>query len=406
MLLNFIRWLFGYVEFKVIGSFPERFINIVTKNGLSIWNTHKKDGALYACMYIKNYKHIRSYCRKSRVRLKITKRCGLPFYIRKYKSRVGVLIGAFAFLLIVFAMSNFIWTINVTGLETISYNKLMETLNKNGLCIGTYKNSVSFQVIGRDTMLEINDIAWMSINVQGSHASVEIKEKAKSPKVDNYHQPANVKAKCDGEIISMEVYAGVSLFKAGSAVVKDQMIVSGVVEDNAGGVTLVRANSKVMAKTTHFADFSLDKLQKTSKFTYSKSRMSYGIFGLKLPCYYNFADESICARRYSTSKLKVYGTTLPLSKSSIDLYKKTLKTQKLDYNKAEKIFKTKSVLYQCFNLSDCTVTDVNIDVSESDDKYLCNLTFRCIEDIAYQQNIDADNITIEKYVAKEDEKTQ
>ncbi len=406
MLLDFIRWLCGYVKFEVIGNFPERFFNIVTKNGLSIWNTHKKDDTLSACMYIKDYKNIRPLCRKSHVRLRLTKRCGLPFYIHGYRSRFGVLVGMIVFLLVVCVMSNFVWTINVSGLETISYNRLMDTLNKNGLYIGTYKPGVSFQTIGRDTMLEIEDIGWMSINVEGCHASVEIKEKAKSPKVYNYHQPANVKAEHDGLIISIDTMSGVSQFRAGSAVVKDQMLVSGVVEDSLGGVRLVRASAKVMAKTTHKESFAIEKSYSYYDFDNYKERVSYNIIGLDVPCSFAFADDSQCARRYSTSALKIYDTVLPLSKSSERLYKKSTNTLNMTYNKAQEIFKIKATLYECFNLSDCSVSERSINIVENADRFVCDVTYNCVEDIAYQQDINADNIKIERNLKKEDEKTQ
>ena len=38
MLLKLIRWSKGYVDFSASGKFPERFINLTTRNGINVWN--------------------------------------------------------------------------------------------------------------------------------------------------------------------------------------------------------------------------------------------------------------------------------------------------------------------------------------------------------------------------------
>ncbi len=402
-MLEIVRWFFGYVTFEVIGKFPERFINIVTKNGLSIWNTKKTEEALSARMYVRDYKSIRRLCKKSRVRLKIKEKHGLPFFIRKYKSRVGVVIGGIVLISVVAFMSCFVWTIEVTGLKTISYTHLMQTLQKNGLYVGTYKPSVSFQTITRDTMLDIDDIGWMAINVNGSYASVEIKEKAKSPHVDDIYKPANVKAKCDGLIKHIDVKAGYSYFEAGSAVVKDQLIVGSVVESKTGSVNLVRANAKVIADTTHKKSFCIDKSQRVYEFAGFKERKSACAFGLSVPYKFAFMDDSTCAIRYTTKNPVFFDTLLPISVTSQRLYEKTFRDVLLSQQEATKLFEKQSALFSVFNLSDCTVNDIKLTSSNSDSSYIFDVTYFCTQDIAYQQEIDAENLKIEKPVPTESE---
>ena len=75
-MLNFFRLILGYVEFEIIGKYPERFINITIRNGVSIFSTRRIDKKLFGCMYIKDYRAVRPYAKKSRVRLRIKKKCG------------------------------------------------------------------------------------------------------------------------------------------------------------------------------------------------------------------------------------------------------------------------------------------------------------------------------------------
>lgn len=406
MLLEFVRWLQGFVRFVIIGNSPERFINIVTKSGLSIWSTHRKDGQLYASMYARDYKSIRELARKSRVRLKLKSRHGLPFYIRRHKNRIGVLVGAFVFALVVVVLSSFVWTIDVVGLETVSYSALMNTLRENGLYVGTFKPKASFTVISRDTMLDIEDIGWMSINVLGTHASVEIKEKAKIPQVDDYRVPANVKAKCDGLILSINTMQGEALFEKGSAVVKDQMLVTSVVEDNLGRVKLVRADAQVIAQTTHKKSFSVEKNYPVTNFEEEKLRRQFNVFGLSLPVTFAFADEKDCASLYAQSSVRFFDTTLPVSVTTQRLYEISSDRVKLKKEKASHILLNQAQLYEAFALCDCEVVAHEYEYTENDTHYILNAVYTCKEDIAYQQDIDADNVTINSEIPTRDEDTQ
>ena len=405
-MLEIFRWLQGYVRFKIYGKFPERFINIVTKYGIPIWNTGRCDGVLCACMYVKDYKQIRHLAKKSGVRLKIASRAGSPFFVRKYKNRVGVLFGVLVFALVVFVMSNFVWTIEITGLQTISEAKLRQVLCDNGLYIGTYIPSKSFKTISRDTMLELDDIGWMSINVIDCHASVEIKEKAKSPKVDDYHQPANVKAERDGLILKINVHEGKSFFNSGSAVVKDQMIVSSVVEDKLGGVTLVRANAEVIAQTKREIVFTIDKSQIRFNYEEPKNRYKFNLLGLEIPLSFSFADDSENLICYKTESLCLFDTFLPLTVQTQSLYKCTPVNKIVSEKEAKEILNKQAFIYEAFELSECLVTDKQTQFSQTDNQYILKVTFICEEDIAYQQDINVDNADTERHDAVIEENLQ
>lgn len=396
MLVLFFRWIIGYVGFEIKGKYPERFINIVTKKSLSIWNIKKSDDAFFACMYIKDYKHIRPMCRKSRVKLRVTSRNGFPFCIKKYKNRVGVVIGVLVFVVAVYVMSCFVWTIEITGLESISKSELLYALEENGLYVGVYKDPKGFQTVSRNTMLDIDKIGWMAINVSGSHACVEVKEKAMSPRVENTGVPANIKARCDGLITKINVKSGRSYFEKGSAVVKDQLLVSGVVEDKLGGVTLLRADADVIALTSHELNMNVNKVAQVSDFDNVKERKNLKILWFDIPLSYAFADEDQCVVRFNESKLCVNDTYLPVALKSAHLYKKESKNTMLTTEKAKKLFETKAMLYRCFSLRDAKVLDIKYSFSETEDSFVYNVVFECEENIAYKQEIDAKDLEVKE----------
>ena len=72
MLLRLIRWSKGYVDFSAYGKFPERFINLTTRNGINVWNLKPVQNGLTATMQVYDYKNIRSIASKSKLRLRVT----------------------------------------------------------------------------------------------------------------------------------------------------------------------------------------------------------------------------------------------------------------------------------------------------------------------------------------------
>lgn len=112
MLLRLIRWSKGYVDFSAYGKFPERFINLTTRNGINVWNLKPVQNGLTATMQVYDYKNIRSIASKSKLRLRVTGRHGLPFYAQRYKQRAGLLIGAVIGIVLIAVLSKFIWYID------------------------------------------------------------------------------------------------------------------------------------------------------------------------------------------------------------------------------------------------------------------------------------------------------
>ena len=85
-MLRLIRFIRGYVHFRIFGKYPERFINLSLKKGIGIFDTDVKDGAIYASAVVSDYRCIRSVARKSGVKLRITEKHGLPFILYRFRN--------------------------------------------------------------------------------------------------------------------------------------------------------------------------------------------------------------------------------------------------------------------------------------------------------------------------------
>ena len=85
LLLNL---LLGYVRIEIEGYYVERFINICTNKKILIWNLKREKGVkLYLNIGINDFKRLSSIAKKTKCKIKILKKRGIPFFLSRYKKR-------------------------------------------------------------------------------------------------------------------------------------------------------------------------------------------------------------------------------------------------------------------------------------------------------------------------------
>lgn len=392
MVLKFFRWLFGYVSFKVTGSFPERFINLIAKNGFCLWNVKNKNNILESCMTVSQYKQIRPLARKSRVSLKIKKKCGFPFIINKYKHRTGILVGLLAFFSIIHFLSMYIWCIDVKGISNIPEGEVIKAVSDFGLTKGHLKKDINIDMVEQKTMMRLQDVAWISINITGNYAEVSIRERVIPPDIVPKNKPCNIKAKIDGQIDRMEVYKGTAMVKNGDAVLKDRVLVSGIVEDAFGGTTVQHADAKIFAYTTHrfYEKINLNQTrhEKTGKIL---KRRKAELFGLSIPLNLMAIPNDMYELSVNRHNLCVNNVYLPLvfyTENWSEFLNEDIEISKDEARlQAEKKLSEKEQT----ELKDVEIIGKNKVENADGFTYELEISYYCRENIAYFEEIPIEN---------------
>lgn len=390
MLINILRFIKGYVDFRGEGKYPERFINITVQNGIYIKNMMCKNNTLTGSMSVSDYVSIRVFARKSHMKTKIVKKHGLPFVIQKYKSRTGLMAGLVLFIAIISVLSQFVWNIQINGAESISQAYVMNVLEKNGLYRGAHTNSLNIDRIQRSTLLEIDSIRWMSINLDGCNVNVEIKEKAEKPKIDDNSYPCNIVAKKDGVITSVKCVNGVSKVKAGSAAAKGQLLVSAVAENKTGGYTLLHSKAEIFAKTFENKTFSQKKeaqITAVDENTGIKKQSVADFFFLSFPCSLTLKSPDSTVIDFENYALKLNDVFLPIGYTQevcADL--KTEKTRLSD-KEIKKAFENQIALYEAFTRSDALVLQRKITENKAKNETQYKVSYVFEEDIAKTEKL-------------------
>ena len=133
----------GYVKVKVEGFYIERFINMCTSKKILLMNIEReKSTIMYANVGLADYKRLRQVAKKTKSKIKIQGKKGLPFTAHKYRKRKIFAILFCIVIAIIIISSNYIWNIEIIGNNNISTEEILQNLEESGLSIGLSKNDM------------------------------------------------------------------------------------------------------------------------------------------------------------------------------------------------------------------------------------------------------------------------
>ncbi|MBQ4105571.1 MAG: sporulation protein YqfD [Clostridia bacterium] len=386
MLIKLIRLIKGYLVFEIIGKFPERFINLCLRQGYFLFGVTSDSDGFTASMLLSDYREIRPVARKAKVRLKIIERHGLPFFLHRYRMRRGLIAGLAAFFIIIQAMQGFVWTVEINGMETVSESSITELLREEGLYQGAYKNSLNLQSIERSLMQQVDEIGWMSVNIIGTKAEVEIKEKEIKPQIIDTETPCNIKASQDGVILSINTRQGTAKTMVGSAVKKGQLLVSGIKENSLEEVSFVHADAQVIAQTDRKAVFSLQPQGEYSAPADISQRKNLIFCWLRVPFGFS-AVSGEYSSRIITEKIFLDDTCIELGTVTESCTRYINTPYNLTAEQAEKRLSADEALYRLFVLQNCLTVDFKKSISQSESSDVLTVHYTCTEDIALSEKI-------------------
>lgn len=239
----------GYVNIRVEGFFIERFINICKSKRILLNDIKReKSTTMFANVKIDDYKRLREVAKKTKSKIKIINKAGLPFIVHKYRKR-KIFAVLFALIIVsIVVLSNYIWNIEIEGNVNISKEEIMEVLKENGLYIGISKNNIDTKSVINKIRFNRDDIAWIGITVKGTNASIKIKESEKAPEVVDKNEYCNIVSNKTGMITKINVQNGTALVKEGDIVKIGDILVEGSVEGEYTGKRYVHSIADVEAK--------------------------------------------------------------------------------------------------------------------------------------------------------------
>ena len=130
----------GFVTISIEGFFIERFMNLCLNNDIILWDVKKEDNTFIRLkIKAEDFKRIKKYAKKTKCRIKIEHKTGIPFILFNYRKRKMFIIMFFAILIAMFISSRFVWKVDINGLETIDKIAFENMLKEENIKVRKFK---------------------------------------------------------------------------------------------------------------------------------------------------------------------------------------------------------------------------------------------------------------------------
>lgn len=229
--MKFQDILKGYVNISVEGFYIEKVINLCRKNDIKLINLDRKSNTIInTTIIVKDFKHFSKIVKNNKCRMKIIKKQGIPFVVKRYRKRKVFFIALFIICLIITSLSKFIWNIEVIGGDDTIQEEVLKISKEEGLEVGKLKKKIDLNQIINRIRFERADVAWVGIKISGTNVKIEIVKSDTKPEVVNENDYCNIVASKDSVIESISAQNGTPRVKQGDVVKKGTILVEGIME--------------------------------------------------------------------------------------------------------------------------------------------------------------------------------
>lgn len=386
-MIQILRLIKGYVEFCAEGGFPERFINLCNLRGINLWNV-KNDGVkVVAFTTEQEFRELKSPAENSGMTLKIIKSRGLKTFAKRHKWRCGAVLGIFlAFCFWIF-MSGFIWEIEVLATEGVNVEDFTESLADLGVKIGARKSKIDIIQVQNQLMNEYSELLWVSLNIFGGKAQVEMSEFIEQKEITDTETPVNIVARKKGEIVLVKGYNGVNAVKEGDNVTKGTLLISGVVKNFDGSEYFTHAKGEIFAKTKNKEKAICPYKDKNLTTVKKECRYYLYAFSLKIPLGLKTRGEFLTE---NCRFLKSGETILPFGIIREDDF--SVISNKIEYSTEEAMLSAllEGVKIKREKYNNSQLKSVKYEFFDNKPNAEINVKINCIEDIAEERKIQTE----------------
>ena len=316
MLRKIVNRLQGQVRVRVEAAFPERVLNLCGARNLSFWDLEWEGPTAFTCRLSRRDWHsLRRAAKHLDCTLTPVGREGVPYFVGRFRKRYALLLGLGLCAAALSVGSFFIWDFTVEGNETVTTEEILRALQKNGVEIGTFGFSLDAEDLRNHVLLDIPELSWMTVNVSGCRAYVQVRERVMAPELVNKRAPTNVVARRAGRVLKVRALDGVTCALPGTAVEEGQLLISGVEDTETFGARILAGMGTVQARTWYTLAVPMALTAPVKQYTGEERTYLSLIFGTRRVKF--FSNSSIEGREYDKITKRhpwtLFGLPLPVT---------------------------------------------------------------------------------------------
>ncbi|MBQ2739771.1 MAG: sporulation protein YqfD [Oscillibacter sp.] len=315
MIRDLVNRLRGQVQVRVECAFPERVMNLCATHDLRFWDLCREDEHTFTCvLHRRDYRLLRRVAPRAQASVTPLRRSGAPYFFLRLRARPVLAVGAAAVGLWLMLGTFFIWDFQVEGNETVPTETILRALERQGVGLGSFGLSLDSEDLRNRILLEIPELVWLTVNVSGCRAQVQVRERVTVPEGVDRSPPSNLVARRGGLVLEIHAFSGVKCVVPGMSVEEGQILLAGVEDTGTFGARTTAGLGEVTARTWHTLTTRVPLLAQRKVYTGEKQALSL-IFGKKRIKF--FPNSSIEGRRYdkitTRKQLSFLGIPLPVS---------------------------------------------------------------------------------------------
>lgn len=219
----------GYLLIKISGAEAKRFLNLCVFHQIELWEIDALEDGFLVKMSLADFWQIAKLVRKTKVKVVILERHGLPFLLHRAEKRKILVLGPFFCLFFLWYISRFLWAVEFQGNTQLTEDMLTDFLTEQGIYYGLPLKELDIEALKVNLRRNYEVVNWTSANLDGTKLIVRIKENDLLPvvKEETIGEASNLIASRDGVVRDIVTREGVPMVKTGDEIKKGDLLIEG-----------------------------------------------------------------------------------------------------------------------------------------------------------------------------------
>lgn len=385
------RFLLGYKRLQVPREELERLLNLCIRLQVSYHGISSDEQNAYVCVPFFQASKILRLGRAQSLRVSVNLSGGIPALMVKHRARAGLMLGFALGVLLMAISGTVVWDVRIDGESRLTESEVSDTLRQCGLFIGAKKSSLDIDVIENRVLILSDDISWISINMNGTIANVEIRELDAPPAPEEESATANLVAERGGVITRLEDIRGNIAVSVGEAVSEGQLLVGGIYGDESVGIRYTSAKGRVYAECEQVLSVSVPRNYEKKVYTGRVKCEKYLIFFKNEIKFFSNTGNSYT----SCDKIDIVeylaspsGDDLPVGIRTVKYMEYTLENAERSDDELSSLAQHRMSISLARELSDGDLLRKSSSFELRDDGYTLTCKVLCIRNIAVSKKIE------------------
>ena len=184
MYKRIVHYLQGSQLVQIQCACPERVLNLLGAKGILFWDLQwESEICLRLRMLLEQGPALEEIAGQTGAEMTVLRRRGIPVLWGRFHRRYVLLAGLAVFWLLLFGGNLFIWEFRVSGNETVPTETVLRALENYGITVGSPGLEIDQEDMRNHVLLELHDVSWLTVNVKGCVAYVQVVERQRPPEI-------------------------------------------------------------------------------------------------------------------------------------------------------------------------------------------------------------------------------